>query len=83
MRGERAFTEAVKLPPFSRLHPQLAAYFKQYIAAEKVIRFRDQYVLNTNFPPYPGPAFDNNRTRREHAFFSHDFRFAVGAGLRF
>ncbi len=32
---------------------------------------------------YPGPVFDNNRTRREHAFFSHDFRFAAGAGLRF
>ena len=32
---------------------------------------------------YPGPVFDNNRTRREHAFFSHDFRFAAAAGLRF
>ncbi len=32
---------------------------------------------------YPGPVFDNNRTRREDAFFSHDFRFSAGAGLRF
>jgi len=32
---------------------------------------------------YPGPVFDSNRTAREAAFFSHDFRFAVGAGLRF
>ena len=31
---------------------------------------------------YPGPVFDNNRARRD-AFFSHDFRFAAGAGLRF
>jgi len=32
---------------------------------------------------YPGPVFDTNRTARERAFFSHDFRFAAGAGLRF
>jgi hypothetical protein len=32
---------------------------------------------------YPGPVFDNNRTRRDDGFFSHDFRFATGAGLRF
>lgn len=32
---------------------------------------------------YPGPVFDNSRTRRDGAFFSHDFRFAAGAGLRF
>ncbi len=32
---------------------------------------------------YPGPVFDKNRTRRDDAFFSHDFRLAVGAGLRF
>jgi hypothetical protein len=32
---------------------------------------------------YPGPVFDNNRTARDDAFFSHNFRFAAGAGLRF
>jgi hypothetical protein len=32
---------------------------------------------------YPGPVFDKNRTRRDDGFFSHDFRFAAGAGLRF
>jgi hypothetical protein len=31
---------------------------------------------------YPGPVFDRNR-RRDDAFFGHDLRFAVGAGLRF
>jgi hypothetical protein len=31
---------------------------------------------------YPGPVFENNR-RRDDAFFSHDVRFAAGAGLRF
>jgi len=32
---------------------------------------------------YPGPVFARNSTRRDDAFFSHDFRFAAGAGLRF
>ncbi len=32
---------------------------------------------------YPGPVFDNNRDVRERPFFSHDFRFAASAGLRF
>lgn len=32
---------------------------------------------------YPGPVFDSHRQRRDAAFFGHDFRFAVGAGLRF
>ncbi len=32
---------------------------------------------------YPGPVFDKTFTRRDDAFFSHDFRFAAGAGLHF
>ena len=32
---------------------------------------------------YPGPTFDANRQVRSNRFFSHDFRFAAGAGLRF
>ena len=32
---------------------------------------------------YPGPVFDGNRDVRERAFFSHDFRMAASAGLRF
>lgn len=32
---------------------------------------------------YPGPVFDNNRAAQMKGFFSHDFRFAVGGGLRF
>jgi hypothetical protein len=32
---------------------------------------------------YPGPVFDRSFTRRDDAFFSHDFRFAAGAGFRF
>jgi hypothetical protein len=32
---------------------------------------------------FPGPALDNSRTPQQRAFFSHNFRFAAGAGLRF
>jgi hypothetical protein len=32
---------------------------------------------------YPGPVFDNGRRRRDAGFYSHDFRFSAGAGLRF
>jgi hypothetical protein len=32
---------------------------------------------------YPGPVFDNASTPREGGFFSHNFRFAAGAGWRF
>lgn len=32
---------------------------------------------------YPGPIIDGHSARREHAFLSHDFRFAAGVGLRF
>ncbi len=32
---------------------------------------------------YPAPALDADGTAREDAFFSHDFRFAIGGGVRF
>jgi hypothetical protein len=32
---------------------------------------------------YPGPAIDRRFVAHSDAFFSHDFRFAVGGGLRF
>jgi hypothetical protein len=32
---------------------------------------------------YPGPAFDSERNVHDEDFFSHDFRFAIGGGLRF
>jgi len=44
--------------PFNRMHPKIAGFFRDYLAAEKLARFGDRYVLNTHFPPYPGPAFD-------------------------
>jgi len=32
---------------------------------------------------YPGPARDHTGALHQDSFFSHDFRFAAGAGLRF
>jgi hypothetical protein len=32
---------------------------------------------------YPGPAFDSERNVHDDDFFGHDFRIAVGGGLRF
>jgi MoaA/NifB/PqqE/SkfB family radical SAM enzyme/protein-L-isoaspartate O-methyltransferase len=59
MKGDRFFREAAKKPPFSKLHPAMAAFFKDYLSHEKAIPFRSQSVVNTHFPPYPSAAFDN------------------------
>jgi hypothetical protein len=32
---------------------------------------------------YPGPSFDSRRVRARDNFFSHDFRFTAGGGVRF
>lgn len=59
MRGDEFFTEISKRPPFTKLHPRVGAFLKDYLAKEKVIPFGDRFVVNTNFPPYPSAAFDN------------------------
>ena len=59
MRGPDFFAQLSRQPPFSLMNPQVAGFFKDYLAQEKVVRFVDQYVLNTQFPPSPSTAFDN------------------------
>ncbi len=59
MRGDEFFVQVSRKPPFTKLHPKVAVFFKDYFSHEKVIRFRDHAVVNTNFPPYPSRAFDN------------------------
>ncbi|MGA2093043.1 MAG: radical SAM protein, partial [Sedimentisphaerales bacterium] len=59
MRGDEFFTQLLVKPPFTKMHPKVAAFFKEYLANEKVIKFNDRFVVNTHFPPYPGRAFDN------------------------
>ena len=59
MNGTDFFVRASKQPPFNKLHPHIAAFFKDYLAHEKAIEFRDRAVVNTHFPPFPSHAFDN------------------------
>ncbi len=59
MLGSEFFKHIAVKPPFSKMHPGVAAFFKDYLAHEKVIPFGGRSVLNTHFPPYPGRAFDN------------------------
>jgi hypothetical protein len=58
MRGDEFFVQVSRKPPFTKLHPRVAGYFKEYFAKEKVIQFGERFVVNTNFPPYPSRAFD-------------------------
>jgi len=59
MRGNQFFAEISKRPPFTKLHPDVAGFFKDYFTHEKVVQFGEQHVVNTHFPPYPSRAFDN------------------------
>lgn len=59
MRGDAFFAEVSKRPPFTKLHPRVAAFFKDYLSREKVVRFGDCFVVNTNLPPYPSGAFES------------------------
>jgi len=59
VKGSDFFTQVSDRPPFTRMNPQVAAFFKDYLVREKVVRFGDKHVVNTHFPPYPSPAFDN------------------------
>ncbi len=59
MKGNEFFMEVAARPPFSKMHPAVAVFFKDYLSNEKVITFNGHFVLNTHFPPYPSRAFDN------------------------
>ena len=58
MRGNEFFAELSRRPPFTKLHPKVAGFFLDYLANEKVVRFGDRHVVNTNFPPFPSRAFE-------------------------
>ncbi len=59
MRGDVFLTQVLSRPPFSKMHPKVAAFFKNYLSNEKVMKFNEYSVMNTHFPPYPSGAFDN------------------------
>jgi len=58
MKGDEFLAEVAQRPPFTKLHPKVAAFFQEYLSKEKAVRFGGQFVVNTHFPPYPSPAFD-------------------------
>jgi MoaA/NifB/PqqE/SkfB family radical SAM enzyme/SAM-dependent methyltransferase len=59
MRGDEFFEEIAARPPLTKLHPRVASFLKNYLAGEKVIPFEGRRVINTQFPPYPGRAFES------------------------
>jgi MoaA/NifB/PqqE/SkfB family radical SAM enzyme/SAM-dependent methyltransferase len=59
MKGQEFLAQVLHEAPFSRLHPKVAAFLKEYLEHEKVVEFGGRYVVNTQFPPYPSGAFDN------------------------
>lgn len=58
MKGSVLFAKLAKEPAFTRVDPKMAEFFKDYLSKEKVVCFDGQYVINTNFPPYPSRAFE-------------------------
>ena len=59
MKADLFLADVASKPPFSKMPPQLAGFFKSYLAGEKIVEFNGQYVINTHFPPYPSGAFNN------------------------
>ena len=59
MRGDDFFLKMATRPPLTKLHPQVADFLKTYLQGEKAIPFGERWVINTQFPPWPGRAFDN------------------------
>ena len=39
MKGNEFFTQVAARPPFSKMHPAVAAFFKDYLSNEKAITF--------------------------------------------
>ncbi|MBI4880196.1 MAG: methyltransferase domain-containing protein, partial [Planctomycetes bacterium] len=74
MRGDEFFSMLASRPPFSRIDPALAAFFKGYLAHEKAVDFDGRTVINSHFPPYPSRAFDT--------FTEHFFDFGVSGPTR-
>lgn len=59
MRGDELFRRLAVREPFTGMHPSVGAFFRDYLAGEKAVRFGDRFVINTHFPPFPSGAFDN------------------------
>ena len=58
MTGTDYFVHIASRPPLNKVHPQVGAFFRDYLKYEKAVEFDGRLVLNTHFPPFPGRAFD-------------------------
>lgn len=58
MRGDGFLAMLAANPPFSRLDPAIARFFRDYLAHEKAVPFGGRTVINSHFPPWPSRAFD-------------------------
>ncbi len=59
MKGNDFFKQVAQREPFTRMRPSVAAFFKDYLSHEKAIKYKDYFVVNTQFPPFPSRAFEN------------------------
>jgi len=59
MRDNDLFlSEFMKTVDMRLFTPSLYRYFLDFLEIEKVRRFKQQFIINTFIPPFPGPAFD-------------------------
>ena len=59
MNASDLFTRIASQPPLACLPPQLRGFLRDYLSHESARRFDGRWVINTQFPPYPSPAFEN------------------------
>lgn len=58
MRGDRFLERLAAGGGAARFHPAVAVFLEEYLAGEKVVEHGARWVINSNFPPQPGRAFD-------------------------
>ena len=51
MQDDQFFAHVSRRPPFTKLHPKVGGFFKEYLAKEKVTRFGDRFVIHKENSP--------------------------------
>ncbi|MEJ2538348.1 MAG: radical SAM protein, partial [Calditrichia bacterium] len=66
-------SEFMKTVDMRLFTPSLYQYFQDFLEIEKVRRYKNQFVINTFIPPFPGKAFN----RFLSTYFSDEKRTAI------